>query len=105
MIHEIIKNLLDSLNVDYSNNTYSGYNKQYIIYSIYNGKGDDYADNDNLSVTHYITISLWGDSVEENNIYKEIIKLFKENNFIYESEREVQDQNKFGITIDFMYNN
>lgn len=59
--------------------------KTHITFLEFNNLDNEYADDKNTTEEHYITVDLWTFDVDESQqIKKQIKKLMKENDFLYQ---------------------
>ena len=102
-MHSKIVEILEKLNIDIGWQEYKEKAKEYIVFNIYNDEESSFYDNENLSETYYITINYWYVSKSNINKWKEIRKLMKENNFIYDGGKDLKEGNLYGKSMDYIY--
>lgn len=77
--------------------------KEYAVYSIYQEKDTDVADNKSQATVYYITINYW---YEKGNIslldrYKDIKNVMKSNGFVSDGVADLVGETHFGKNMDF----
>lgn len=98
-----IENILDSLNIEYEMQQYSGNADEYIIYDIFGEKDTDICDNENLSVNYSVTLNFWHKNKSSRTKYEAIKKLFKKNGFFFEDAKSLIDPNQRLIGKNFIF--
>ncbi|EQK42912.1 hypothetical protein C672_1856 [[Clostridium] bifermentans ATCC 638] len=73
---------------------------EYVIYSIYQEKDTEIADNVSQATVYYITMNYW--YINENR-YKQIKNTMKSNGFKYDGSRDRIGENHLGKTMDFVF--
>lgn len=87
--------------VYYLKNTQS--NDKYIIFSIYNNKDTDHAENTNLGERSYITLKYYYTNPSDLYLYKEIKKIMKNNGFGFDGGEDLGiEGNLYGKELDFI---
>lgn len=62
MINSLVVSALASLNVPVVSEKYSGTEKTYITFFIYNRQGEAWADNTEIATGHYIQVDVWSNA-------------------------------------------
>ncbi|WP_312288158.1 hypothetical protein [Terrisporobacter sp.] len=95
--------ILESLNIDVAFMEYEGNNSEYIIFSIYDEREEDFTDDKNDSEVFYIDIKYWFKDKTKINNYKKIKSLLKSEGFIFDGAKDLKTNNYYGKSLDFIY--
>lgn len=94
MLDELEKILL-TLNIELAYQEYAGSADEYIIFDIYDEKDSEFAEDENLEETYFITLNFWHKSKASIKKYKTIKKLLKNNGFFFDSMTTLKSENDF----------
>ncbi|CEK29415.1 hypothetical protein JGS6364_00611 [[Clostridium] sordellii] len=102
-MHNYLVGILETLGIDIAWVEYEGNSDEYIVFSIYGDEESDFADNQNLSETYYITINYYFKSLKNIDKWKKIRDLLKQNGFSYDGGEDLKLKNIYGKNMDFIY--
>lgn len=102
-MHNKIVETLEELGIDIGFMEYDGNSDEYIIFDIYNEEDKEYSDDKNSCEVYYIQVNYWFKSLKNINKYYVIKEKMKSNNFIFDSAKDVKDDNYYGKNMDFIY--
>ncbi|CEK34340.1 MAG: hypothetical protein KIB00_16315 [Paeniclostridium sordellii] len=102
-MHNYLVGILETLGIDIAWVEYEGNSDEYIVFSIYGDEESDFADNQNLSETYYITINYYFKSLKNIDKWKKIRDLLKQNGFSYDGGEDLKLKNIHGKNMDFIY--
>lgn len=89
-INKLIIDTLKSTNVPVSFQVYNGSETTYITFHEYLEQGEVFADNEEITVGHYIQVDVWSKS-NYKKLVDQVKKLLKEKNFIRKTETELYE--------------
>lgn len=100
-----IFNILKSININAYYQECTNKTDEYVVYSIYQEKDTEVADNTSQATMYYLTINYWykkGDRLlADKDRYKEIKKIMKSNGFGFDGCVDIVGETHFGKNMDF----
>lgn len=98
-----IFNILQAININAYYQECTNKTDEYVIYSIYQEKDTEVADNTSQATMYYITINYWykKDNRKLTDRYKEIKKVMKSNSFKFDGCVDLVGETHFGKNMDF----
>lgn len=102
MVSEIF-NILKSININAYYQECTNKMDEYVVYSIYQEKDTEVADNKSNAVLYYITINYWykKDNRKLSGRYKKIKNAMKSNGFKFDGCVDLTGETHFGKNMDF----
>lgn len=96
MINKKIREALASLKIDTVFMEYNGKNDKYIIFNITKEKDTDVYDNENSSVTYYISLYYWYKNPEDVGNNAKIKSAMKKAGFIFDDGIDLREGKFYG---------
>lgn len=98
-----ILDALSELKIDTVFMEYSGKNDKYIVFGVTKEVETDIYDDENESITYYISLNYWYKKPGDVVYLTKIRKMMKDAGFIFDDGVDLREGNFYGKNYDFIY--
>lgn len=100
-----IENIIKKLSIEPYYQVADGESNEYIIFDIFSEKDTEFAEDENMTITYYVTLNYWHKGKQCFTKYKTIKEAFKSEGFFFDDMRTLKSskQDVYGKNYTFKY--